>query len=119
MYTVGECSQFRIKPVGRAAWPSSCSPNAHDKNVLAWDKSASRRVRGRAGENVARNRGSTGVLFNGSTEGIEKDASREERSLLACCSLARGNGASMGKETVSANSERAGEVVADEMFTYG
>ena len=28
-------------------------------NVLAWEKSASRRARGRAGENVARNRGST------------------------------------------------------------
>jgi hypothetical protein len=47
------------------------------------------------------------------------DASREERSLLACFSLARGNGASMGKETVSANSGRAGEVVADEMFPSG
>ena len=32
----------------------SCSQNAHDETVLAWDKSASRRARGWAGENVAR-----------------------------------------------------------------
>lgn len=36
----------------RAAWSFSCSQNAHDRNVLAWDKSASRRARGWADENV-------------------------------------------------------------------
>ena len=36
-----------------------CSRNPHDKNVLAWDKSASRHARGWAGENGACNRGST------------------------------------------------------------
>ena len=35
----------------------SCSRNAHDRNVFAWDKSASRRARGWAGENVARSQG--------------------------------------------------------------
>ena len=35
----------------------SCSQNAHDMNVLAWDKSASRRARGWAGEKVTRSRG--------------------------------------------------------------
>ncbi|MCG3776720.1 MAG: hypothetical protein JW395_3582 [Nitrospira sp.] len=35
----------------------SCSQNAHDETVLAWDKSASRRTRGWAGENVARSKG--------------------------------------------------------------
>jgi hypothetical protein len=33
------------------------SQNAHDKNVLAWDKSASWRAQGWAGENVARSKG--------------------------------------------------------------
>ena len=36
---------------------SPCSRNAHAQKVLAWDKSASRRARGWAGENVARSRG--------------------------------------------------------------
>ena len=36
-----------------------CSRNAHAQKVLAWDNSASQRARGRAGENVGRNRGST------------------------------------------------------------
>ena len=31
----------------------SCSQNAHGETVLAWDKSASRRARGWAGEKVA------------------------------------------------------------------
>ncbi len=31
-----------------------CSQNAHDKTVLAWANGASRRARGRVGENVAR-----------------------------------------------------------------
>ena len=35
----------------------SCSQNAHDETVLAWDKSASWRARGWAGENVARSQG--------------------------------------------------------------
>ena len=39
------------------AWPFSCSRNAHDKHVLARDKSASRRARGWAGENIARSKG--------------------------------------------------------------
>ena len=38
----------------------SCSQNAHDKHVLAWDKSASRRARGWAGENIARSEGQSG-----------------------------------------------------------
>jgi hypothetical protein len=38
------------------AW-SLCSQNAHIQKVLAWDKSASRRARGWAGENVARSKG--------------------------------------------------------------
>ena len=37
-----------------------CSRNAHDTTVLVWDKSASRRARGWAGENVARSRVSSG-----------------------------------------------------------
>ena len=41
---------------GAARCPS-CAQNAHDRNVLAWDKSASRRARGWAGENVARSKG--------------------------------------------------------------
>ena len=41
---------------GAARCPS-CSQNAHDETVLAWDKSASRRARGWAGENVARSKG--------------------------------------------------------------
>ena len=35
----------------------SCSQNAHGETVLAWDKSASRRARGWAGENVTRSKG--------------------------------------------------------------
>ena len=41
---------------GAARCPS-CSQNAHIQKVLAWDKSASRRARGWAGENVARSKG--------------------------------------------------------------
>jgi hypothetical protein len=39
----------------------SCSQNAHDKTVLARDRSASRRARGWAGKNVARSKGSLGT----------------------------------------------------------
>ena len=35
----------------------SCSQNAHVQKVLAWDKSASRRAQGWAGENVVRSQG--------------------------------------------------------------
>ena len=42
--------------VGAARCPP-CSQNAHDEAVLAREKSASRRTRGWAGENVARGRG--------------------------------------------------------------
>jgi hypothetical protein len=35
----------------------SCSQNAHIQKVLAWDKSASWRARGWAGENVAHSKG--------------------------------------------------------------
>ena len=45
-----------MKDRGVARCPP-CSQNAYDKNVLAWDKSASRRARGWAGENVARSKG--------------------------------------------------------------
>ena len=38
--------------MGTPSW-LSCSQNAHGRSVLAWDKSASRRARGWAGENVA------------------------------------------------------------------
>jgi hypothetical protein len=41
----------------------SCSQNAHDRNVLAWDKSASRRARGWAGEDVARSKGQPGYAL--------------------------------------------------------
>jgi len=37
-----------------AARRPSCSQNAHGETVLAWDKSASRRARGWAGEKAAR-----------------------------------------------------------------
>ena len=41
---------------GAARCPS-CSRNAHIQKVLAWDKSASRRAQGWAGENVVRSKG--------------------------------------------------------------
>ena len=41
---------------GAARCPS-CSQNAHGETVLAWDKSASRRARGWAGEKVVRSKG--------------------------------------------------------------
>jgi len=34
-----------------------CSQTAHDQNVLAWDKSTSRRAQGWKGENGARSKG--------------------------------------------------------------
>jgi len=43
----------------RAAWSSSCSRNAHDQNVRAWDKARLGALGGWAGEKVVRNRGST------------------------------------------------------------
>ena len=43
-----------------AARCHSCSQNAHGETVLAWKKSASRRARGLAGENVARSEGQFG-----------------------------------------------------------
>ena len=54
-----------LRRMGRVAWPSSCSRNAHIHKVLAWDKSASRtsassvepRARGWVGEKVARSKG--------------------------------------------------------------
>src|SRR6476660_2554677 len=71
------CSRnARPQKGGWAAWPSSCSRNAHDKNVLAWDKSASRRARGRAGENGARNRRSI------SPPPLERERARLEGSFI-------------------------------------
>jgi hypothetical protein len=52
-----------------------CSRNAHGEAVLAWDKSASRRARGWAGENVARSRAPSGHP----TEMISLPAAEEER----------------------------------------
>ena len=43
--------------VQRMARCPPCSQNAHDQNVLDWDKSASWRDRGWAGDHVARGRG--------------------------------------------------------------
>jgi hypothetical protein len=48
-----------LRRVGRVAWSSSCSRNAHDKNVLAWANGTSWRASGWAGEKIARNRGAT------------------------------------------------------------
>jgi len=42
-----------------------CSQNAHDKNVLAREKSASRRALGWVGENVARSKGQPWPLPKG------------------------------------------------------
>ena len=49
-----------------------CSQNAHIENVLAWDKSASRRARGWAGENVARNKRFSLILL-GKNRSPERD----------------------------------------------
>ena len=51
------CSQSAHDENVLARRPQS---DAHDENVLAWDKSASRRARGWAGENVARSKGLPG-----------------------------------------------------------
>ena len=86
VYGVGERT---ARGDGRVAWSSSCSRNAHDKNVLAWDKSASRRARGWAGEIIAHNRGSARSSLKGNREkarnrwGMEPDdllCSRNARS---------------------------------------
>ena len=107
-----------LKRDERVAWPFSYSRNAHDQNVLAWDKSASRRARGWAGENVARNREST-RLPSEAKRGIGKARSWDHlghhlvravrgRSLRPCS----GQDASLGEEAVLADSGRAGEVAA-------
>ena len=47
--------------MGGARSPS-CSRSPYDETVVAWDKSASRRARGWAGENVARSKEQPGPL---------------------------------------------------------
>jgi len=56
-----------------AARRPPCSQSTHDETVLAWDKNASRRARGWAGENVARTRGSTRLPREERSERAWKD----------------------------------------------
>ena len=51
---------------------SSCSQCAHDETVLAWDKSASRRARGWAGENIARSQRALQATLLGGVRKKEK-----------------------------------------------
>jgi len=70
-----------------------------NQNVLAWGKSASRRARGWAGENIARNRGSTRLPWktkwgSGKTRAVEAahGSSLLMRNQKSLVELARGSG---------------------------
>jgi hypothetical protein len=70
-----------LRRMGRIAWSSSCSRNAHDRNVLARANGTSRRANGWAGEKVSRIRGSTRLPLEVKS-GIETTRAVEDHSVL-------------------------------------
>jgi len=58
LWRIASCPPPGRREKKRYGWPdgTSCSRNADGETVLAWDKSASRRALGWAGENVARSK---------------------------------------------------------------
>jgi hypothetical protein len=100
-----------LRRMGRVAWSSSCSRNAHDQHVLV------RRAHSRIDQATleiemgnwedARSGGLIrAILVKHQRAGLEGSYS------VARCGPAWGNGASMGEETVLADSGRAGEIAA-------
>ena len=84
---------------GGVAWPSSCSRNAHDKNVLV------RRAQSRIDQATLESE--IGDWEDARSWDHPSHPLLSDSSLRPCL----WNGASLGKEAVSADSGREGEVV--------